>query len=291
MVIPVFNGLHYLAQTVDSVLAQDYPNLEVVLVDGGSTDDSVAWLRTQTDPRIRIHELPQGTTAATTWTTACERANGAFIKMMGQDDILRSDALTRQVEALQEHAAAGMACGLRDIIAADGSLLWRNRGLAGLKPGMNDGEAVLRGCYLQGTNVIGEPFAVLFRRANLLDALPWSDSRPLLLDLDLYTKVLRKSSLVAEPAVIGAFRVSNASWSTRLAAEQRSQFRSWQAEYEGENSPIPSTKRMRASFALLSQTGMRRGAYLWLRLRRRMDAHPLTTGNLSPWRHWSASSP
>ena len=270
VVIPVFNGMRYLPQTVDSVLAQDYPNLEVVIVDGGSSDDSVSWLRTQTDPRIQVHELPPGTPAATTWTTACERANGTFIKMMGQDDLLRPEALTRQVKALHEHETAGMATGLRDIIAADGSLLWRNRGLAGLHLGINAGEAVLRSCYLQGTNVIGEPFAVLFRSSALLEALPWSDSRPLLLDLDLYTKVLSATNLVAQHDVIGAFRVSNASWSTRLAADQRSQFRSWQAEYEREHSSIPITKRIRASFGLLSQTGMRRGAYLWLRLRRRM---------------------
>jgi len=230
VVIPVFNGLHYLPETLASVLAQDYPNLEVVLVDGGSTDGSVTWLRSQTDPRIQVHELPPGTPAATTWTTACERANGTFIKMMGQDDLLRPEALTRQVKALHEHDTAGMATGLRDIIAADGSLLWRNRGLAGVHLGVNAGGAVIRSCYLQGTNVVGEPFAVLFRRAQLLDALPWSDRRPLLLDLDLYTSVLRTTNLVAQHDVIGAFRVSNASWSTRLDADQRSQFRSWQAE-------------------------------------------------------------
>ncbi len=273
IVIPVFNGMPYLPVTLDSVLAQDYPNLEIVLVDGGSTDDSLPWLRTQTDPRIRLHELPRGTPAATTWTVACERSRGEFVKMMGQDDLLRSDAISSQVSALTQHPGAGMASGLRDIIAADGTLLRPKRGRAGLKPGSNPGADALRCCYLHGTNVIGEPFAVLFRREALINALPWSDTRPLLLDLDLYTTVLQHRDLVTQPRVIGAFRVSASSWSTRIAAQQRVQFRSWQHDYEQRHPNLSSLVRARARCGMLAQTTLRRAAYQWLRMRGRMGDH------------------
>ena len=272
VVIPVFNGMRYLPQTVDSVLAQDYPNLELVIVDGGSSDASVAWLRTQNDPRIRIHELPAGTPAATTWTTACERASGEFIKMMGQDDLLQVDAISSQVSLLEQNPTAGMATGLRDIIAADGSTIWRNRGLAGLTPGLNSGSAVLRNCYLQGTNIIGEPFAVLFHRKALLDALPWSDSRPLLLDLDLYTTVLQATDLCAQHKVIGSFRVSATSWSTRIASQQRAQFHDWQRDYQRQDPGLSERDRFIALLGVMKQTSLRRGAYQWLKIRGKMSS-------------------
>jgi glycosyltransferase involved in cell wall biosynthesis len=272
VVVPVFNGLPYLPQTVASVLDQDYPNLELVLVDGGSTDDSLQWLRQQTDPRVTCHALPSRTPAATTWTVACERARGEFVKMMGQDDLLRPDALTAQVAALQAHPDAGLATGLRDIIAADGSVIFHGRGLIGLREGCNAGAEVLRQTYLAGTNIIGEPFAVLFRRAALVPALPWSDTRPLLLDLDLYTTVLSTWDLAVQRRTIGSFRVSATSWSTRIASSQSAQLRAWQREYEADHPDLTRRRRITAVLNVRRNTMLRRAAYLWLRLRRGL--HP-----------------
>ena len=68
IVVPVFNGMPHLPATVTSALQQTYPNLEVVLVDGGSTDDSWTWMSSLDDPRVRIERLPRGTTAAENWT-------------------------------------------------------------------------------------------------------------------------------------------------------------------------------------------------------------------------------
>ncbi len=270
VVIPVFNGLPYLQQTVDSILAQNYPYFELVLVDGGSTDGCIDWIKAQHDPRIRTDFLPLGTPAAITWTRACQLADGVFVKMMGQDDLLTPDALTQQVSALQAHPTAGMATGLRTIIGADGSALFRNRGLKGLRNGLNTGPDVLRATYLAGTNVIGEPFTVLFRKIALDSALPWSDTRPLLLDLDLYTKVLATWDLVAQRRTIGSFRVSATSWSTRMARTQSSQFRAWQAEYSMEHPELPSTSRTHADLGRVRQTLTRRTAYLVLRATRRL---------------------
>ena len=74
IVVPVFNGMPYLPATVQSALDQTHSNLEIVLVDGGSTDDSWAWMQTLTDPRIRIGHLTSGATAADNWTEASRQA-------------------------------------------------------------------------------------------------------------------------------------------------------------------------------------------------------------------------
>ena len=94
------------------------------------------------------------------------------------------------------------------------------------------GADVIRACYLNGTNVIGEPLAVMFRREPFLAALPWDDSNPLVLDLMFYAKVAALGDVVVRKGSIGGFRVSTSSWSTRLASVQRQQFEQWQREYE-----------------------------------------------------------
>ena len=54
VVIPVYNRAEYLAAAIDSILAQSFPHFELLLIDDGSTDDSVARIRTYRDPRVRL---------------------------------------------------------------------------------------------------------------------------------------------------------------------------------------------------------------------------------------------
>jgi glycosyltransferase involved in cell wall biosynthesis len=266
IVIPVYNGLPYLEQTLESVCYQDYPEFEIILVDGGSTDGSAAFIQSlHLSAPLRTAFLPVGTSAAQTWSYACTLASGAFIKMMGQDDLLEPWLLSRQVALLVQNQAAGMVAGQRSIIDSQNRLLVRRRGLQGVSQGLVPGNAALRACYLWGTNIIGEPFSVLFRRDALLSALPWSDQRPLLLDLDLYTKVLAGWKLFADRQVVGSFRVSSGSLSFRTAKYHRAQFRSWQKNYARLDRKISNISRIRAWLAVEIQAALRLFAYRVMR--------------------------
>ena len=268
VVVPVFNGLPYLEEAYASIRAQTYPRVEVVLVDGGSSDASPEFLARAADEGARVSYLPQGTPAAETWTAATRAASGDLVKLLCQDDLLHPTALARQVADLTSQPAAAMAVAQRDVVSASGAVLYRRRGCSGLVEGRQSGADALLAAYRAGTNVFGEPLAVLFRRQAVLDAMPWSDARPFLLDLDTYTAVLDRpgTSLVVRKESIGAFRVSTSSWSTRLAESQQAQFRTWQREYELRH-PVGRGERTRAAAALRLQTQLRRAAYAWLRLK------------------------
>lgn len=268
VVIPVFNGLPHIQQCVDSVLRQTYPHLEIVLVDGGSTDGSREWIHQQTDPRIRAKEMPHGTSAADNWNAASHEATGDYIKLLCQDDILYPEALEHQLADLENNPQASFAVAQRDIVDAHGKILYRNRGLRGMKPGPVKGTDALRTSYRSGTNNFGEPVAILFRHKALDSVLNWDDQRPFLLDLDLYTKALQSQSLVVRKESIGAFRVSSSSWSTKLVHKQTEQLRAWQKEVAQTLDPPPSpTERFQAAAALRQQTLLRRLAYRVLKLR------------------------
>ena len=268
VVVPVFNGLPHLVALTASILAQTHTNLEIVFTEGGSSDKSPEFLATITDPRVRVLEMPKGTTAAQNWTAACQAATGDFIKLICQDDLINPDAIQRQLEDLLSNPTAVMAIAQRDIIDANGKVLYANRGLSGLKTKLLPGAEVIRTAYVTGTNVIGEPLAVLFRTEALLAAMPWDDSNPLMLDLSTYAKVAPKGDVVIRHESVGAFRVSGSSWSTRLAKLQLEQTKRWQHAYAANASPAPNPiERARAAFGRHLQTGLRRAAYATLRAR------------------------
>lgn len=261
VVVPVFNGLPHLKDLVASLIAQDYPDLEIVFSEGGSTDGSAEYLATIDDPRVRVI-TPDAPGAARNWTAATEAARGDYVKLVCQDDLIIPTAITKQVHDLETHPTAVMAIAPRDIIDAKGNVLYAKRGCQGLTPGLHSGADVIRDCYLKGANIIGEPLTVLFTKDAITRSLPWDDSNPLMLDVTQYAKVAPMGDVVVRDESIGAFRVSNSSWSTRLANVQREQFARWQHDYAaGQPTPPARTERARAWIGMEKNALMRRAAY------------------------------
>ena len=159
-----------------------------------------------------------------------------------------------------------MAIAQRDIVDAKGKLLYPARGCQNLNDGVQPGSGVIKTSYLQGTNIVGEPLAVLFRRGALLEAMPWNDSNPLVLDLACYELVAPRGEVVVRKESIGAFRVSTSSWSTRLAKQQLAQFQQWQRGFETHNT-LTEQEQKKSRRNVKIQTTLRRGAYTWLKLK------------------------
>ena len=266
VVIPVFNGLPYLPETVASVEAQTHPNVELVLVDGGSSDGSREWIERYERANLIKEYLPAGTPAAANWTRASELATGDYVKLLCQDDLITPSALSSQCADLDAHPTAGMAIAQRDVISASGKVLTAGRGCAGLPTGLVNGRRSLEVAARKGANIFGEPLAVLFRRNALAQALPWDDAEPFLLDMFFYAKVLSTYDVVVRKEAVGAFRISGSSWSTRLAAKQRQQFRAWQRHVEA-IVPQPWYRIAEARLNNDKTTAIRRMAYAWLRVR------------------------
>lgn len=271
VVIPIFNGAPFLQYALNSVLQQTYPNIEIVMTDGGSSDGSREWLESYSDYNVVKGYLPHGSGAAANWTLACELSSGQYVKLLCQDDLLYPAAISVQVRDLQDNPEARIAFARRDIIDSKGEILSHARGCQGLNAGLVSGRAALLAGYRAGTNIYGEPEAVLFERQAMLDALPWQDTEPFMLDVLFYTKVLEKFPAVVRLESVGAFRVSSSSWSTKLVHEHRRQFRSWQLQVRDLIEPLSWWDRAVGVINTEKTTQIRRAVYTWLTLRNRMN--------------------
>ncbi|MDR0811560.1 MAG: glycosyltransferase family 2 protein [Paludibacter sp.] len=110
VLIPTYNYGHFIAQAIDSVLAQDYDNLEIIVVDDGSTDDTANVVQriVETDnyPSLRngvryFHKTHSGISASRNF--ALKQAQGEFIGWIDADDIWEKGKLTAQMEYFRLH--------------------------------------------------------------------------------------------------------------------------------------------------------------------------------------------
>jgi glycosyltransferase involved in cell wall biosynthesis len=101
IITPCYNNAEFIESAIASALNQTYPNLEIIVIDDGSTDNSVEMIRSFNDSRLRWEsQSNQGAPAAR--NRGLELAQGSLIKFLDADDLLLADCLARQVAQTQE---------------------------------------------------------------------------------------------------------------------------------------------------------------------------------------------
>jgi len=100
-----YNAQKFIADTIESVLAQTYQNWEMIIVDDCSNDDSISIIKEymKLDERIKLIELKQNSGAAVARNRAIEVANGRFIAFLDSDDLWKSDKLEKQINFMLEN--------------------------------------------------------------------------------------------------------------------------------------------------------------------------------------------
>lgn len=218
VVIVNWNGRRWLEQCLPTVAAQTYPRLEIIVVDNGSTDGSVAWLA-QSWPDVRVLPLAANVGFAPANNRGIAAARGALILTLNNDTLLEADCMAQLVAAMAD-AGIGMA--------APQILLWRDparldsAGIevdwAGFAWQRGHGQAAKTADAPQ--DVFGPSAAAALYRRDLLCALGGFD--------DAFFAYYEDVDL--------AWRLQRAGWRCRYAPAAR--VRHWHSATGGQNEPF-----------------------------------------------------
>lgn len=108
VITPVYNAAAFIEKTVASVLNQTYTNIEHILVDDCSTDQSEAILRAymERDPRVKYVRLAENSGAAVARNTGLEQAQGQYIAFIDSDDLWKPHKLENQIQFMKQNQYA-----------------------------------------------------------------------------------------------------------------------------------------------------------------------------------------
>ena len=112
IIVPIYNNVKYLDKCLDSILAQTYPNLEIILIDDGSTDDSgkIADIYAKKDKRIKVkHQKNAGQSAAR--NAGIKLASGEFISFVDSDDMITPDFISSLLQIFSSKVSLSV-CGI-----------------------------------------------------------------------------------------------------------------------------------------------------------------------------------
>lgn len=123
VIIASYNHAPYIEASIASVLAQTYPHIELLVIDDGSSDDSVERIQRLQAEHGFDFKAQQNQGLSRTLNEAIERAKGEYIVPFGSDDIMRPERIAKQVAYLQDKPEVGLCAANVEIIGAAGELL------------------------------------------------------------------------------------------------------------------------------------------------------------------------
>jgi hypothetical protein len=197
--IPTYNYARFLPRTIESVLGQTHSELELVVLDDASTDDTTVVVQGYAgDPRLRFvrHERNVGLFA--NFNACLDEATGDYVKVLCADDWLHERSLEDGLAALERSPSAGLATSPAWHVDVAGRVTGMVRAPFGAEPRVVPREEAIRAHAVWG-NVAGMPTHVLLRREQLNRTGGFEPEFAPASDVHLWLKVLAGSDLAWVP--------------------------------------------------------------------------------------------
>ena len=186
IITPSFNQAKFLRETIDSVLSQDFPNLEYIIIDGGSSDGSLEIIQ-EYENRLSYWESTPDKGQTDAINKGFARAKGKYLAWLNSDDVYLPGAVSEAVGYLEEHPGVGMVYSDCTFIDAQGKNI-------GQFPAAQTDHARLRRGYVH------IPQQASFFRADLWHKVgPLDPSFYFAMDYDLWVRLAKQSPLVYLP--------------------------------------------------------------------------------------------
>jgi glycosyltransferase involved in cell wall biosynthesis len=222
ILVPTFNEEIYVRDCLCSILAQDYPNFEVIVFDDCSKDNTVKVIESFKDARLRLIKNPINEKHEKTWNQLLLLATGKYIKLVCSDDLLAPNCVSESVAALEQNPESIMVFCAKDIIDPQGANI--NTPLVKESFFKDESINIMRKSLIKGTNVIGEPNNVLFRSEAIEKGVRYRFKNYWMVDPDFYIQLAHYGKFTYIPKRLTSFRISLKSWSVMYSYRQAHMF-------------------------------------------------------------------
>jgi glycosyltransferase involved in cell wall biosynthesis len=211
VVIPTRNRRAKLAQALDSVLAQTVTDLEAIVVDEASSDDTVAYLEGLGDPRVRIvrHAQPRGVAGAR--NSGIAAARGRWTSFLDDDDLIAPTKLEAQLLALEVTPGARWACTSTARVDENLRIIGYHR--------LAQGGDIL-GALLEGNMVPGSASSVLAETALLRETGGFCEELAASADWEAWIRLGSRAPIATVDEPLAAYRIWPSTSSHAQALEE-----------------------------------------------------------------------
>ena len=176
ILIPVFNREQYISETIQSAISQTYSNIEIVIVDNNSTDNTWQIMKdcSLKDARVKIFRNKQNVGPVRNWLRCIEEARGQYGKILWSDDLIATDFIEKSILMFEEHNEIAFVFSKAEIFSVNTK---RNRTVFNFgKTGIYKSSEYIDGILLYDGLLPVSPGCAIFRindlRENLLEQIP-----------------------------------------------------------------------------------------------------------------------
>jgi glycosyltransferase involved in cell wall biosynthesis len=203
--IPTYNYGNYISETIESILAQNFTDFELLIIDDCSNDQTAHIVESyaKQDPRITflVNEVNLG--MVENWNLCLAKAKGEYIKFVFGDDLLASpDTLGRMSALLDGDASISLVCSSRSIINESSQHI---KVESSFETNTMVGTDVINQCMANQLNFIGEPSVVMFRKSQARRG--FNPKYKQIVDLEMWFYLLEQGSFAYINEPLCSFRI------------------------------------------------------------------------------------
>ena len=120
--INVYNAEKFIGKTINSVINQTYKNLQIIIIDDCSTDNSLSIIESINDPRIEVHQTPFNCHISNACNESFKYVKGDYVAHLDADDLWDPEKIEKQVAFLEKHSEYGACFSYAEIIDENGNI-------------------------------------------------------------------------------------------------------------------------------------------------------------------------
>lgn len=223
ILIPTFNRANYLRMAINSAIEQTYPNIEIIVLDDCSADETINMSKEYRNKKnLKFIRNEKNIGFIANWNKGIKLSSGEYIKIIGDDDLLDENCIAEEVKILNKNPDVGIVCCNYFVIDENSVIVQNNTNnsyrLFHVDTKENGKDFIIN--YLLQKRVVGWPTAILFRRKDVEKVGFFDVNIGSSADIDMWCRILYSSNFYYLDKLLAYCRQFIGNLSKKLAGDQ-----------------------------------------------------------------------